>query len=127
MSPGSDEAKLKKLFLERKACDERNAPSFARTWQAAVARSTEPPRTMRWLAPVALVAALAIIATAIGIMLHARMRESQPAQEASLALTQWQSPTAFLLTTTDSTLLTSVPSLDRSWMQDMSYLTERIE
>src|SRR2546426_346289 len=125
MNAESDEAKLKKLFHELKASDERKAPSFARTWQAAVSRATEERRSARWLAPVAVAAALAIIVTALGVVFLPRTGQQQTAPQASL--TQWQSPTAFLLTTTDNTLLTSVPSLDQSWMQDMSYLTKNIE
>jgi len=104
MKPDLEENQLRQLFHELKQEDERHTPLFGRTWQSATSRADHPHEAaMLWRVVVA-TAALIIVATSMTLFhLHSNSapRESSTAQTA-LLITQWQSPTDFLLTATSA-------------------------
>lgn len=108
--PGSD--KIRQLFEAQKADDRREAPSLSELLAPA------PPGWARqplWQAAAALSLAL-LIATAFWFL-----RVSPPADGGISALSQWKSPTDFLLAAEADRMLTEAPR----W-QDEAYPSARL-
>ena len=101
MKPNLEEEQYRQLFHKLKQEDERHAPSFDRTWQAATSR-THPPRqvTMLWRVVVAS-ATVIILSTAATLLRHRSNSASLESsiEQSALLITQWKSSTDFLLTT----------------------------
>ena len=117
MNPGDElERRLRASFGDLRRADERNAPPFERTWQAAAAglsrRTPAPaPRLARLAASVAAVAAVGVVGVVVGILNNRPGRDRHVAerpgpapsaeepqdQEATVSIVDWQSPTAGLL------------------------------
>ncbi len=113
MNQDREEKKIKELFDELKRQDERRVPSFARLWAAAVARSESVPhRNVRLRFAVAF-AALALIVVVLANFLKQPTTPSASTKRAELAasISQWQSPTDFLLVPVDRQLLKTLPRL----------------
>ena len=154
-----EENRIKELFSELKQVDERRAPAFARTMEAALSRGAKTRRPWRVL-PVAVVAVMLIL---VGLSLFIILRQS-PAETYQAAgnepvvpldqppspgviestphmnesankkesprpgkrrvtghrsvsptlISDWQSPTDFLLETTGWQLLRTTPRVDES-------------
>lgn len=94
-----DDRDIRESFAQLRRDDERQAPSFVKTWEAAAARTGKRPA----LALAA--AAIVLIAGALWIV-----APQQPARPAA-ALSQWRSPTASLLETPGRQLLRTTPRL----------------
>lgn len=89
--------RIQQLFSEQRAADQRRAPSFQQTWQAAVTRAEEPAWLSWWLpATVATSVALLVIVSAL---LWQRTEKPQPTATATVlaSITEWTAPTDSLL------------------------------
>lgn len=97
MNPHDPDNQIQQLFSEQRAADQRRAPSFQRTWQAAMTRAEKPAR-LSWMVPVAAVACAMLIAAA-GVLLWLGSEKPQPTPSttAVVSLSDWTSPTDFLL------------------------------
>ena len=113
MKPDSHENKIKQHFAESRLHDERRAPTFARTWQSAASRASER-RTVPALWRLAMIGAATVV-VGLSATLFLQRSATSPLQHSVssppvVLITQWQSPTEFLLnpsSTTDET--TSAP------------------
>ena len=119
----NEEEQIKKLFLELKRAEELTAPAFENVWAAAAARR----ETHRWrgyfLRVAASAAALAGLAVAAFLILHRQdflshkptvasgtRLQSELAWQSTLLVSDWRSPTDFLLEPPGVRLLQSDPS-----------------
>ena len=100
---------LRELFCELRAAQQSTAPPFSRVWHnATTARSQQ--RSRIWV-PAATGAA--VVVTVVLLMTHlAPVSERLPTDNTTLS--QWQSPTAFLLDYTEMDLFREVPTLGES-------------
>lgn len=112
MKPDSDEKQFRQFFHELRHQDECPAPRFAATWQAAAALATSGRHgpTFWRLA----IASAALVMVGTGVTLFGHRASTVPRQivtaQTVLPITQWESPTDFLLTASavaDSTQLTT--------------------
>ncbi len=106
-----EEERIDKLFQELREEDERHAPSFAHDWNLALSRRDRPRR--RWAAWRLAAGAAALIVLGAGWWMFSPV--SVPvADPPSLLMSQWRSPTEFLLRTPGEHLFKRVPRLDES-------------
>lgn len=99
MKPDSDENQYRQLFRELRPDDERSAPRFAATWQAAAVRATSGRHgPTSWRLAIA-TAALVVVGTGVTLVCQRPGAPSVPSAVAPSAalITQWESPTDFLL------------------------------
>ena len=104
MKPDSDENQYRQLFRELRSDDERSAPRFTATWQAAAARATSGHHgPTLWRLAIA-TAALVVVSTALTLVFRHPGGPSVPSAVAPSAvlITQWESPTDFLLAATST-------------------------
>ncbi len=123
MNYSEDEKKLKQLFQSLKARDEKETPPFSRLWQTAINRQEQKPLFII-PKPVLVVMSLAIIVLAIFL----GRRDSKP----EVLLSQWHSPTSYLLKKTGSapfsnTHLLSNENLASPWQSPTIYLGDEIK
>ena len=100
MKSDSDENQYRQLFRELRPDDERAAPRFAATWQAAVVRAKSGRHgPALWRLAIA-TAALVAVGTGVTLVFQRPGAPSGPSAVAPSAvlITQWESPTDFLLT-----------------------------
>ena len=109
MSRESNDPAIRELFRALRLEDERLAPSFARVWAAAASRTAELRRPSRALARLAAAAAVLTMAGVATVVLRQQTRP--PSQEMSIS--QWRSPTSFLLASPSEPLLKTVPQLSK--------------
>ncbi|MBM3858872.1 MAG: hypothetical protein FJ395_04395 [Verrucomicrobia bacterium] len=97
MNPHDPDNPIQHLFSEQRAADQQRAPSFQRTWQAAMTRAEQPAR-MPWLLPIAAGACAALIAAA-GVFWWPHAEKPQPMLPSTAVafLSEWTAPTDFLL------------------------------
>jgi hypothetical protein len=112
------EFEFKKRFAELRASDEGNAPSFEAMLDHA--HATEPsrnvPRRRRWVPPILLTAAVAVLA-AVWVTTRASSpneaaRQGPGSRDSSMTAFRWTMPTDGLLTSARRTLQT--PALSAS-------------
>jgi hypothetical protein len=94
---------IRENFAQLRRADERQAPSFAETWEAANSRAGRHAEPAFRLATAAAAIVLLIGATWL-------VRGRPPARPAA-QLSQWRSPTASLLETPGLQLLRTTPRL----------------
>src|SRR5437867_3640560 len=116
MKSDLEETQLKQLFADLRQQDERTTPSFGATWHSAMARSEAVRPSLAWFRLSTLTAVLIGVAVAVSVFLPRSRTEPRQAQPVSLTISQWQSPTDFLLTTPGEQLLKTVPQLDVTWL-----------
>jgi anti-sigma-K factor RskA len=112
MKSDSDEKQFRQLFHELRHQDERPAPRFAATRQAAAARATSGRHGPTFWRLAIASAALVIVGTGVTLFVHRASTVPQQivTPETVLPITQWESPTDFLLTAfavADATQLTT--------------------
>ena len=112
MSPDRQEDQLRRLFAELREADARRAPAFDDVWRATAARAERPVRRPL----VGYYAAAAVVALLAGGLLVGVSRLGR-SRGAVVALSQWESPTAFLLSDPGGNLLTGVPPISSSVIQ----------
>jgi type VI protein secretion system component VasF len=104
MKANLEEHHYRQLFHKLKQEDERHAPSFDRTWQSAASRGKRPCQVTKLWRVVVASAALIILGTAVTLFRH--RSKSAPLEssieQSALLISQWESSTDFLLTTTSS-------------------------
>jgi anti-sigma-K factor RskA len=102
MKPDSDENQFRQFFREQRQDDERRAPRFAQTWPAAAAHAAGRRHLPTFWRLAIATAALIVLGTVVTpVFRHANNPPIQSATaSAALLITQWESPTDFLLTTT---------------------------
>lgn len=128
MDPQQEEKKIRELFQQLKREDERLATPFATAWEAAVSRMQRSRRGWRFVAMWATSVVLAL-GLGISILYFNRTSKGLDAMEISqsvLLMSQWQSPTEFLLNTPGRQFLASVPQLGERFME-ISALAEKEE
>ncbi len=96
-----NDQELKDAFQDLRARDERSAPPFAGVHDAALARSW---RARLWRPAAAAAAVLIVTASAFAL----RGREARPP---AASLSDWRSPTEFLLTSPGGYLTINAPIL----------------
>lgn len=115
----SEEQKIKQLFSDLKREDERRAPTFASELAAARSRgeSAGPPHLVAMIAATA-----AIMLLGLSLVVYFQRLPKEPRQSAQLVITitQWKSPTAFLLEVPGNDLLKTVPQLNDAWSESSS-------
>ena len=108
MKPESQREEFRRPFSDLRREDEGRVPPFARVWQAATGRRAAPRPRAAWGLAAAL---LLVVLGAAAVVVHlwpAREQGSEPpppvalsapgeADAAVLAISQWRSPTEFLL------------------------------
>ena len=100
MKPDSDENQYHQLFRELRQDDEPAAPRFAATWQAAVVRAKSGRHgPALWRLAIA-TAALVVVGTGVTLVIQRPGAPSVPSAvtPSAVLITQWESPTDFLLT-----------------------------
>ena len=112
MTSGGDDERareLARLFEADRRADESAAPAF----NELLARRPRRRRAAGAFSTLALAAAVAVFVAAAVLLLRAgALRPGAPSPaEGTLQLAEWKSPTAFLLDTPGSELLSEVPSL----------------
>jgi cytoskeletal protein RodZ len=116
---------IRKLFQQLREEEERDAPSFAHDWNIALSRRNKPRR--HWAAwRMAAVAAALTVVGAGWWMFFSQATKQQAAMERkgsdssaqvatpTILVSQWQSPTEFLLRTPGEQFLKRVPRFDDS-------------
>lgn len=106
MNTDSQDNNLRQLFHELRDSDERATPSFARVVRRAETQH-EPAHPLAWTLRVA--AGVGLLAV-LGLGWWMLRPKSEPAQPVIASITEWESPTDFLLsmsTATDDTQSTS--------------------
>jgi len=96
--------RLKALFAELRVRDERETPDLS----GLLARPRSAPRR----SPRALLVPAAGLAAGAAVLVFV-LRSERPAPE---PISQWRSPTAFLLQTPDTGLLAGAPRVGESWL-----------
>lgn len=96
-----DDRHLRERFAALRREDARQAPDFATTLQRKPARG----EGARWLRPAAAAALIVVMAIA------AARFYSRPHVQPAISITEWKSPTDFLLETSGHELLESVPQI----------------
>ena len=104
MKPDSDDNQYYQLFRELRLDDERAAPQFAVSWQAAAARATSRRHGPRSWRLAITTAALVVVGTGVTLVFQRPGAPSVPsaATPSAVLITQWESPTDFLLTATST-------------------------
>lgn len=113
MNQYSDEKEIKELFRKLKHHDERLAPTFAETWSTVVSRAGKVARPHHILRIAAATVVLALVLSS-AIIIFREFSQQHIVHESALTLSQWKSPTDFLLKSPDEQLLNSVPQLGTS-------------
>jgi hypothetical protein len=124
MNEQHNDEKVRRFFRELRAGDERSAPSFASTWRAATERGEAMRGRPQWIGAVAVAAVVGALVVAGTVWFYSNRHQPATIEIASVTIWDWQSPTAFLLDTPGSDLWRNSPSLDRSWMQNVSEVSE---
>lgn len=121
------EEKLKELFQEQKRRDERLVRSFAKVWEEAVTQAEKQSHPQH-LGRLAMGVALFILVVG-AVMLFFRKSPEQPASdksfEATVMISQWRSPTEFLLRLPNEHFLKTVPPLGKSFFGMKSTASSR--
>lgn len=112
--PGDwNDDEIKRRFAEWRAADTGKAPPFDATYRAAGARATRRAVTAPWRR-VAQAAVILVVAGAGWLSLHRHVPPSSSqvatAGTPPLALSEWRSPTAFLLQGPSDALVKTVPT-----------------
>ncbi len=119
MNPNQEEKRIKEMFHDLKREDARMAPSFTRDWKAASSRVGKAPSFER----MARVTAALVVLLALGGLMSVSFRSSpKPAiltgtPVAVSSISQWQSPTDFLLNFPGDPLLKTIPQLGESFLE----------
>ena len=119
MNPNQEENRFKELFHDLKREDARLAPSFTRDWDAASSRVGK----VSSFGPVARVIAALVVLLALGGLMRGSFRSSPKptiltgTPVALSSISQWQSPTDFLLKFPGDSLLKTIPQLGESFLE----------
>ncbi len=117
MKPNAEENRLQALFAELREQDQKLAPSFERELSAALSRKSDGTTTrIGYAGYLTAAAALVIVAVTAGILAHYpaskpsivrqlpgpdRSKDVSVVEPPAMSLSNWQSPTAFLLQSSD--------------------------
>jgi hypothetical protein len=117
VNPDSHDERIRHLFHKVREQDERETPSFSRTWNVARSRQRQDVETPWALAfHIATALFIAIGVAAVLLMRPTTQRDDLNLQVAA-GISSWQSPTDFLLSTPGSQFIQSVPSIGNSLTQ----------
>jgi hypothetical protein len=108
MRPPDPHSELGRLFSELRRADEASAPPFRRLLERARAARGAPSRPR--LLPFAALSVV-IAAAALAVVLYRRPALQTASRERPVAVSQWRSPTDWLLQTPGSELLSELPEL----------------
>ncbi len=97
MNPHDPDNQIQQLFSEQRAADQQRAPSFQRTWQAAMTLAVKPARQSWWLPAMAAASAVALVVVSVLLWLRAEKPRPTPTETVIASLSNWTSPTDFLL------------------------------
>ena len=117
MNMDSHDERIRRLFRELREQDERDAPSFARTWSAARSRQRQDTQSPWALAFHVAMAMFIVIGVSAALVLRSNGKPDESALQAAAGISTWQSPTDFLLSTPGSQYIQSVPSIGDSLAQ----------
>lgn len=127
MKMDSHDERIRHLFREAREQDEREAPSFARTWNAARSRHVperETPWMLAWNVATALFIVIGVAAT---LLMRPATRHDDSSPPVATSISSWQSPTDFLLSTPGSQFLQSLPSLGNSLAQLSTTMSDQTQ
>ncbi len=99
MNENNEENRIKELFAQLRQADERMTPSFVHDWQMAEHRAGKTPQR-RNVFRFALAVAVAMVLFAFAAVVFRRTPRQTSAGivQSNMAISEWRSPTAFLLT-----------------------------
>jgi hypothetical protein len=97
MNPHDPDKQIQQLFSEQRAAEAQRAPSFQRTWQAAMTLAEKPARQSWWLPAMAAASAVSLIVVSVSLWPRAEKPQPAPAPTVVVSLSDWTSPTDFLL------------------------------
>ena len=128
MNQDWEEQKLRELFHELKQEDERFAPSFARDWEAALSRlgKARSPRRLVRVATAAMMLILLIGSVAVFFSHPSRKPALTETPGSTIFLSQWRSPTNFLLQSPGEQLLKTVPHLGLSSVEIRAIMPDKM-
>lgn len=108
---------IERTFAELRAADRRDAPLFDATYAAALAAARKRAATSPWRRAAA-AAAILVVAGGGWLMLHSHVPPSPSRLAHQRAptplLSEWRSPTAFLLQGPDDMLVKTLPIISAS-------------
>ena len=108
-----DDNELRRRFTELSEADRNRTPGFARMYGDARARLGR--RTKRGLRPLVLAAAAVVVIAALSLAYGRSVSHS----EAATAIATWSAPTDVLLQTPGSALLSEMPALSKSILDEI--------
>jgi hypothetical protein len=118
MSSDND-SQIKELFHQLRKADEESAPSFS---QALDARGRRQGLPGFWSFRLKLaMSLLAVIALIVPVLIHLNRDTVEPKEQIALDLMEWESPTDFLLTFSEDSLWTTLPTVDADlpeWVEE---------
>src|ERR1043166_1430916 len=117
MNMDSHDERIRRLFREVRKQDERDAPSFARTWSAAHSQQDQDVQSPWALAFHIVTAMFIVIGVSAALVFRPNGKQDDSALQVAAGISTWQSPTDFLLTTPGSQFTQSVPSIGDSLAQ----------
>jgi hypothetical protein len=97
MNPHDQDNQIQQLFSEQRAADQQRAPSFQRTWQAAMTLAEKPARLSWWLPAMAATSAALLVTVSVLLWPHTEKPQPTPTETVIASLSNWTSPTDFLL------------------------------
>jgi hypothetical protein len=97
MNPHDPDNQIQQLFSEQRAADRQRAPSFQRTWQAAMTLAEKPARQSWWLPAMAAASAVSLLVVSVWLWPHTEKPRPTPTATVVVSLSDWTSPTDFLL------------------------------
>lgn len=115
-----EENELRARFRAWRQEEERQAPPFERSWKRAQAGrpvAGRPPGVFRWAAA----AGALLVAFSLGALILFRPPGPPPAV---VPISQWQSPTSFLLRSPGDPLLKTLPRLGAPAMEATTFLSK---
>lgn len=95
--------KIKQLFTESRQRNEQQAPTFARTWRAATTRAgSAHSKPVLWRLAIVGAAMIIVAGSATLFLQHSNTPPMRSASNPTsiVSITEWSSPTDFLLETT---------------------------
>jgi len=118
MSSNND-SQIKELFHQLRQADEESAPSFSQTLDARGCCQGLPAF---WSFRLKLaMSLLAVIALIVPVLVHLNRDPVEPEEQIAVELMEWESPTDFLLTFSEDSLWTTLPTLEADlpeWVEE---------
>jgi len=114
-----EETRIRELFHQLREQDEAGAPSFSETLDVRL-RSGGPATFWSFRLKLALTV-MVLVAFVIPVLVHLKQGPREPNEQLAVNVLEWESPTDFLLTFSEDTLWTALPTIDADlpeWVEE---------